>query len=225
MLREQIFVYCERGLDPAFWAEPLNALSNAGFLIAAALAAIALARRGGRPTPLEWLLVGLVAAIGVGSFLFHTFAERWAGLADTVPIMLFMLFYLGAALREFLDLNAGPTAVALAAFSAAVYAALTVRCDGGSCLNGSLGYAPALAALGLVGGVGLQRGKAWGKPLLAAAGIFLVSLLFRSVDMRLCETTRILGEPRGTHVLWHLCNALLLHVLLQTMIAHRRGPR
>ena len=28
---DKIFAYCERGLNPGFWAEPLNAISNAAF--------------------------------------------------------------------------------------------------------------------------------------------------------------------------------------------------
>ena len=37
-LGEKIFIYCERGQDPSFWAEPLNAVSNAAFIIAALVA-------------------------------------------------------------------------------------------------------------------------------------------------------------------------------------------
>lgn len=225
MLSDKVFIYCERGLDPDFWAEPLNALSNAGFFVAAALAAISLLRRDARSAAIEWALVGITTAIGTGSFLFHTVAERWSGLADTIPIACFMLVYLAAALRAFLGMRTGTVALALAAFLAAIVAALTLRCDGGSCLNGSVGYAPALAALAIVGGIATARGHPSGKPLLRAAGIFLVSLIFRSIDMRFCEATRLLGEVRGTHVLWHLLNALLIHVLLQTMIAHGRPAR
>ena len=76
---EQLFRYCERGADAAFWAEPLNALSNIAFLVAALAAGRELA---GRPTGgrrhFEALLVVLVAVIGIGSFLFHTLATRWA---------------------------------------------------------------------------------------------------------------------------------------------------
>lgn len=38
-LGEKLFLYCERAQDPSFWAEPLNAVSNAAFLIAAFVAA------------------------------------------------------------------------------------------------------------------------------------------------------------------------------------------
>ena len=34
-LGEKIFIYCERGQDPSFWAEPLNAVTNAAFILAA----------------------------------------------------------------------------------------------------------------------------------------------------------------------------------------------
>ncbi len=43
---EPVRAYCERG-GPEFWAEPANALSNAGFLLAAAAAARR--RAPGRP--------------------------------------------------------------------------------------------------------------------------------------------------------------------------------
>ena len=103
---EQLFRYCERGAEAAFWAEPLNALSNAAFLLAAIAAGRELARwpTGGRRT-FEALLVLLVAVIGIGSFLFHTLATRWAMYADVIPIGLFMLAYWGYTLRAYLPLD------------------------------------------------------------------------------------------------------------------------
>ena len=95
--------YCER-LGPEFWAEPLNAVSNAAFLIAAGVAWI-LARRSGRDG--DWAVRALVInlfAIGIGSFLFHTFAQRWSGAADVLPIMLFILLYLYLAVVRYIGL-------------------------------------------------------------------------------------------------------------------------
>ncbi len=40
----KVYSYCERGGDPSFWAEPLNALSNGAFIIAGLIAAWQLAR-------------------------------------------------------------------------------------------------------------------------------------------------------------------------------------
>src|SRR6056297_614326 len=99
---KQLFSYCERAADTAFWAEPLNALSNAAFWIAA-LAALTIWLR--TPTTerraIDLVLIAIVILIGTGSFLFHTYATRWAVLMDVIPITIFMLVYLGVAARRF----------------------------------------------------------------------------------------------------------------------------
>ena len=80
----KIFNYCERGGNPAFWAEPLNAVSNAAFIIAALLATREyFSRPSGQRGIAEAGLILLVYVIGIGSFLFHTYATRWAAIADT----------------------------------------------------------------------------------------------------------------------------------------------
>ena len=235
---EQVFNYCERGLDPSFWAEPINAASNAGFLIAAALAAVALARHGhdgARSSTAErvaiWLLIALVAIIGIGSFAFHTFAARWALIADVAPITIFMIAYLAYALRMFLQLGWLPVALAVAAFLYVGSFASSLTCAGHQvvngtaeaepCFNGSLGYAPALITLFIVGGIAAKRGLSTGRTLLAAGAIFFVSAIFRTVDRDVCDMTLMLGQVRGTHALWHLLNALTLYLLLLAAI-HRR---
>ena len=87
----QIFNYCERMLNGAFWAEPLNALTNIAFWLAAIAAFILWLRTPGTERRIfDLLLIILVAIIGTGSFLFHTFATRWSILADTTPIGLFI---------------------------------------------------------------------------------------------------------------------------------------
>ena len=93
--------YCERtgsGVD----AEPLNALTNAAFLVAAWGAWRFLSRHPSRSA--HGLVVALIATmvlVGVGSFLFHTVATRWAEWGDVLPIMLFMLLYLWLVLTLF----------------------------------------------------------------------------------------------------------------------------
>ena len=32
-LGERVFIYCERGTNEALWAEPNNAITNAGFFL------------------------------------------------------------------------------------------------------------------------------------------------------------------------------------------------
>lgn len=124
---DQVFRYCERGFDPGLWAEPVNALSNAAFLVVAVLAAVRMARPlpQGAATPdrltirVVHSLIALVALIGIGSFLFHVMATRWAQLADVLPIGAFILLYLVFALRCLAGLSASKVMLAVAALLAA----------------------------------------------------------------------------------------------------------
>jgi hypothetical protein len=222
----KVFAYCERGADPGFWAEPLNAASNAAFLIAALLALAAwTGKPRGERVAIDLILILLVVAIGIGSFLFHTLATRWAALADTLPITAFMLVYLAYALARFLGLSWLPTGMLVGAFVLALQAASGMRCSGGPCLNGSLGYVPALMALGLVGGVLKWRGHEAGSALLSGALIFAVSLMFRTMDRMVCPWTVIAASRAvGTHFVWHLMNAMMLYMLLIAAIRFGRAP-
>jgi hypothetical protein len=232
---EKVFAYCERGSDPGFWAEPANALSNAAFLLVAAIAARRLAPTGGRaayPDAAPYL-VGLVFVIGLGSFLFHTFADRWSGLADVVPIVVFMLAYAALVLFGVMRLPAPVAATCLALFLGAVALAMQVRCgpgivdftfrtDGSRCLNGSMMYVPALAILALAGLWLAARGHPMARSLLVGAAVFAVSLVARTLDQPWCELLVVGGYRLGSHFLWHLANAALLYVLLAGYIRHGR---
>lgn len=226
---QQLFMYCERGASPGFWAEPLNAISNAAFLIAAVLALMSWQRHrydlAGMPrrSGAELALIALVAIIGTGSFLFHTFATRWAVIADVVPITLFMIAYLGYVLRRFLGLGWLVTLASIGIFMLALREADMLRCGGGLCLNGSVGYLPALAVLvGIGGWLGLKGHPAAGW-ILGAAAVFAVSLTFRTLDRAICPQTALFGgRVLGTHFIWHMLNATLLYVLLGAAIRHGR---
>ena len=87
-----IDLYCER-LDPGLWAEPINALANLAFLVAA-FAAWRLTNQCRSMSVETGLLIGLMLAIGTGSGLFHTFATSWARVLDVLPILLFQIAYL-----------------------------------------------------------------------------------------------------------------------------------
>lgn len=231
MLAAEIFRYCERGQGAGFWAEPVNAVSNVAFIIAAVLAAAALVRtRATRDALAEWFLVAVLFAIGVGSFLFHTFATRWAAVADVAPIGVFMFAYLGYALRRFLALPWLAVAAGLSVFAYAMQLADGIECRvtlvsvveaaRGPCLNGTAAYTPAFGAMLLIGLVlALQRHPA-PRYLLGAAGVFLVSMIFRTIDFEVCALTRIAGRAIGTHFMWHILNATTLFLLVIAAIRH-----
>lgn len=207
----QIDAYCER-IDPSFWAEPVNALTNLAFLLAAALAFHS-ARRAGGLEPGIGLLLTLMVAIGLGSFLFHTFATRWAALADVLPITLFILSYLILTLRRGFGLGwiwAGLLGLGFLPLSAAISGGARVLTGGA--LGGSSGYLPALLALVVCGLLLRRRNDVASRDLLTAAVLFLVSLTFRTLDRPLCDAL-----PLGTHFVWHLLNGLLLGYLVHVM--------
>lgn len=208
--------YCER-TDPSFWSEPVNALSNASFLVAAVLCWRMLE---GRRDPGARLLVGMLAAIGIGSFLFHTVAQVWAMAADVLPILVFILIYVHLATVRFFGLPVWAGLAAAAAYLpvSAVMSGLVERLVGP--LNGSAGYLPVLL---LIAGYALalrRRTPDTARSLAVGAGIFAVSLGFRTIDAAVCP-----AFPLGTHFLWHILNGLLLGWMIRTLIRHAwTGP-
>lgn len=220
---EPVRAYCER-TGPEFWAEPVNALSNAGFLLAAAAAA----RRAARSQPPDRIglgMAGSIAVIGIGSFLFHTVAVRWAMLADVIPIAAFIYAYLALALRRFLRLSWVRIVVSTAGFALFGFS-LTPMLDDITGLdlshltNGSIDYLPALLALFGVTAMTLGRPEerfiGTGRRLTGIGALFVVSLAARSADQVACAVV-----PIGTHALWHILNAVALYALVATAIRHR----
>lgn len=232
---DQVSCYCERALNPDFWAEPLNAMSNLAFLIAALLAytdlRVARTKHGAKAI---LSLVFLLMSVGVGSFLFHTFATSWARLADVTPIAAFITLYMVLALRWFLGLNM-PGALAIAALLVAM--TLTMFLCGGvlpeglcrvlaTSLSGSLAYVPALIALGGVGTILYRRKHRATDWVLSALCVFTLSLILRTLDgwpkgTAIGCMVREMGEQTvylGTHSAWHILNAVTLYLLLRALI-------
>lgn len=204
-------LYCER-LGPSFWAEPVNAISNIAFIIAA-VAAFAQWRRQTSGDSAVLALIGVTFIIGLGSFAFHTLATQGAMLFDVVPIGFFIYGYFLLALRRMLGLS-WPISVGLLA-SFALLSTGIAEIVPRAVLNGSTGYFPALAALLVIGG--LLREEPQGRAMLTAAVVFIVSIIFRIIDPVVCP-----AFPLGTHFLWHVLNAIVLYLLLRGAMTARR---
>jgi hypothetical protein len=223
-----ISAYCERS-DAGFWAEPVNALSNAAFLVAAGLAAWRL-RQGDRFDGPALALSVLVAVVGVGSFLFHTLAVRWSLLADVLPIALFIYGYVLLAMRRYFGLGLAAAIGATLGFAMlnlglepALDTVLGRATD--ALTNGSIAYVPAILALvgvavGLLQPQGCDLGPARaraGRGLLGVAALFALSLAVRTLDRAVCPVW-----PLGTHALWHILNAGVLYALIRIAAEYRR---
>ena len=211
-----IDLYCERA-GPGLLAEPVNAFSNVAFFVAA-WAAWSLARRAKAGSSEINTLLALMLAIAIGSTLFHTLATGWARVLDELPILVFQLLYIWVYLRRVLAMRAGYAASAivvylLAAFVSRQYPHLA---------NGSLVYAPALLVLPVLGVCHFVRREPGRWLLLAAAGVFFVSVICRSVDKAACDII-----PFGTHFLWHVLNSVVLYLSMRALAVNpgvaRRG--
>lgn len=207
-------VYCERGGDPSFWAEPFNAVSNVGFLIAGA---VLFARARGDVA--SRALAALVFVIGIGSFLFHTVATRAAMVADVLPIQIFIAAYFFVAMHRLVGLRIFTAGAAMIAFVAAVgiaprlFDAPQPLLSLGGYIGGLAGLVGLALWLGLAGG---ENSRTGGK-LAAIAGLFAISLAFRTIDGRICELF-----PIGCHFVWHLLNAVVLYLLVSLLLRQRR---
>jgi hypothetical protein len=209
-------IYCER-LGPGLLAEPANALSNLAFFAAAAAlwsVQSRLAARG-RVLPADLrLLAPLVSLVAVGSTLFHTLAVRWAGMLDSLLILLFCIVFLYGFLRHAVLAPAWAAIVAAAAFAA--FSVAFPRLFAAGTLNASTAYLPNLFALiAMTAWLGWHRAPATRMFALASA-VFCISLTLRTVDQAICARF-----PLGTHFLWHVLNGLLLWIVGREMLLGR----
>ncbi len=204
--------YCER-TDPGFWAEPVNALSNGAFLIAAV---ICWRRPEVARDPAARLLCGVLAVIGVGSFLFHTEARVWAMLADVLPILGFILLYVGIATVRFFD-----APVWTGWLAAALYVPLSGLVSGligavAGPVNGSVSYMPVVLLIAAYAALLWRTQPSTARGLALGAAILSVSLVFRSIDMAVCGVA-----PVGTHFLWHGLNGVMLGWMILVLARQR----
>lgn len=203
--------YCER-IGPDYWSEPINALTNLAFLIAALTL---WPRLRGPGMAMGRALAAVLFVIGIGSWLFHTHANRLTGLMDVLPILGFILLYVFAATRDYF--GARPWVAALVTAGFVPYAAATVpvfsTIPG---LGSSSSYAPVPLLILIYAVLLRKRLPETARGLAIGAGILIVSLIFRTLDQPLCSAL-----PFGTHFLWHVLNALMLGWMIEVWRRHR----
>jgi hypothetical protein len=196
--------YCER-VEPGFWAEPLNAVSNLAFLVAA----IAV-WTSGRQASTRTLAV-LIGLIFLGSAAYHTTATRWGAAADSGFILVFLLYYIILFTHDFAGVAWRLAWLAAPAF--VVFTALVALGADAVRFGGPGMY---LSALLVLAGIAVW----WRGPerrLFALAGaVFTISLTFRTLDEPLCDAL-----PVGTHYAWHVLNAVTLYLV--SLAAMRRS--
>jgi len=201
-----LLLYRERDGDPGFWAEPLNAISNASFLIAAGFA-LHLAKRRNAMTPLTLTLITIAATVGVGSFLFHTATSPLTKWLDIGPIALFQVLVFWVVCRWMLGMSQGVSVGVAATIVVASFALMPIS----AVLKGSLFYLPSLIAMSILGAMWAEKAKSERYLLVNATSCFAIAITARTVDW-------MVPWSFGTHFLWHLLNGVVVYLVLRTWI-------
>ena len=200
--------YCER-VGMGVFAEPLNAVSNVSFLLAA-LAAWVLAKRTGALSVGVRVLIAIGASVGIGSILWHTYPTMLTLILDSVPILIFIMWYIWLYARNVIGMRPLFAVASAAAFLLATFLALPFS----GVLHGAFVYTPGLIVTLVLGVLHARaRRRAARFTLLAAAGVYLAALFFRTIDNEVCPVL-----PIGTHFLWHLLIGLVTYLAMRPLI-------
>lgn len=201
--------YCER-TDASYWSEPLNAVTNLTFVF---VAMIMWQRTAGMSA--GRYLSGLLFAIGVGSYLFHTHATVWSATLDVIPIAVFSLSFIYVANRDFWGWPIwGSVLGTIAIFPYA--AVLTPVFNSLPFFSASSVYWVLPLLIAAYGFLLSRRAADTGRGLLIGAGLLTLSIVFRSLDEALCQS-----YPVGTHFLWHILNAIMLGWMIEVWRRHK----
>lgn len=202
-LFENIDLYCER-TSFQLLSEPLNLFSNLGFIIAGSLILKKIHSKENSTDVrvLAWLSI----SVGIGSALFHSFANRVTMWLDILPIGVFIAAFLFnymrafsfRPVRDFITIS-----IILFLLSFVSQQVVDPFQSGGS--QTYFGVWIILFGLGL-----FHIGRFQSIGLIVASFVLFGSLVFRSVDARFCNLI-----PIGTHFLWHLGNGGLFYLLMK----------
>lgn len=202
-LTTQIDVYCER-TDFTFWSEPLNAVSNIAFLISAVFCYRLY--RSMRPANDIYAILMMSALIitGIGSFLFHTFATRWAGLADIIPIMMMVLTYHVATMHKIAGFRIYIAAISVVIIPILSFLLSAILPD---TLGATKSYAPVIILFITYSIIHIRKNNEEKFLLPLATIVFGVSLSMRALDGIICD-----DFAYGVHYFWHILNAVTLYL-------------
>jgi hypothetical protein len=218
--------YCEtlsalNATSVAFPIEPANTVSN-GVIVLFGLAALYfVAKRTPRAYDL-YVVAALLVACGIGSGLWHGLRDGSA-LFWEVRAGLFFLLGLAICWSRRLWSPLGAVLFVVAFVVTFQYSREYLGIAG----QRWVAAAPAVILFGsILATQTVMRSKKAALLGLAAMGLSLTALGFRTYDMTVCD-----GFPMGTHWLWHIFNsaggftAMLAIITLQTQGAPRRSTQ
>jgi hypothetical protein len=187
--------YCER-LTDAFWAEPINALSNGAFLISATAVYLLLKKHklSGYYTILPYQL----AIVAIGSFLWHTARNPITHILDGSLLYIFIgtvfLFLLKLLTNKWSWAWAG--LIGLVSFQVAVFIFVPILKDT------PIRHIITLLIFGLLSIWVSQKVRKVPLSMIIALCLYVGAILAKGMDLGVCDIF-----PIGTHFLWHTLGA------------------
>ena len=207
-LFKPIDIYCER-LDIGIWAEPINAVTNIGFILASIFMWLRCKNLvEGR------ILSFLLFSIGCGSFLFHTFAQTWAAILDVTAILIFILTYIFVANRRFLAWSKMVSLIGVILFFPYQLLLASILSNI-QFFGSSVQYIPVAILIFIYSGLLRKSEPNLSRGLFIGATILCLSIVFRTIDEPLCSILSV-----GTHFVWHILNAIMLSWMIEILRRH-----
>ncbi len=198
--------FCERTTPYVMGQEVLNDWTHLAFFAACFVACYGLWRRG-QFRGLPRVLALWIGVIGVASTSLHLYPIGLTYLADTTAIAVFMALYTAYAPQVLRGFTPRQGLQFMGAFLlATVLFGLPSKLMGQEYLT--LTFLPSLAFmvwLATTAQPAKQR-----RYYAAAAAAFALSMAAHAADLPTCALT----QGHGTHWLWHLCNGLMLGLLV-----------
>ncbi|MDP9249385.1 MAG: ceramidase, partial [bacterium] len=198
--------YCE-SLIGNILSQPLNAISNVAYFVAAFIAYRYLRQQ--KATKL-FILPALLGVIGIGSAWWHIANSYVGDMLDTYSIALFA----SVVTIIFLTKITKSKVVVTAFFVVLLF--LVFLAETLAVWNGSLPYVVLLGGFLITGIFYKKKFPSTKLIFLSASLTFLAAITVRSVDIILCPYI-----PTGTHFLWHILVATLGYQII-LLIAHAK---
>ena len=207
-LSKPIDIYCER-LDIGIWAEPINAVTNAAFILAAIFMWLRCKNLvEGR------ILSFILFSIGCGSFLFHTFAQTWAAILDVTAILIFILAYIFFANRRFLAWSKMVSLIGVILFFPYQLLLASILSNI-QFFSSSVQYISVAILICIYSSLLRKSEPNLSRGLFIGAAILCLSIFSRTVDEPLCSILSV-----GTHFVWHILNAIMLSWMIEILRRH-----
>lgn len=159
------------------------------------------------------LLIILVALIGLGSFIFHTFPSDKTIWVDLIPIQIFGLSYFAYIGTKYFKASNFKIFLALVAFFFARQYWIVYMPRGA--LGGGIIHIPTLFLLLTCSLLLLSKYKKFSAMLLTAGIIYILALIIRAFDKQIT-----MEFPIGAHWIWHILTALTASILILATVRY-----